>query len=214
MTAVTTNQPRPASRPNLAIRWERAGQRARIADVHVSAIDSLGTYRVTSASHLGVTYESDGVHCTCQAAANGDPVCLHRAAVRDHINVQKPYCAVCNGTGVEHISIWDWKVGCAATVSQIPCQCAQLTDLEPDPPAPSVAPFACDQRELADAIAALSRIDALLIPFNRDLEFGDGAYCQQHSRKHDALLARREIAQQRVWNAEDAVRAMTAQVAA
>lgn len=196
------------SRPNIAQRWERASERARVANVQVTPVDDLGTCRVTSASYPGVSYESDGIHCTCAAYANGDPVCLHRAAVRDHIAAQKVRCPVCNGTGIEYISVWDWRSGCAVTVAQMPCSCTSDADPEPKPPAPPVVLVPTKrEQELADAQAVLDKIDELLVPFNRDMEYGNGSYCQRNSHKHGALLVRREFAQRRVWETEDALKA-------
>lgn len=63
-------------------RWARALERARLAQVRIHRTEDEGTYAVTSASRPGIEYWSDGTYCTCDAAGNGDPVCLHRAAVR------------------------------------------------------------------------------------------------------------------------------------
>jgi hypothetical protein len=193
---------------DLSARWQRASERAKLPNVIVTPIDSVGTYHVTSASHPGVAYATDGLNCTCQAAQFGDEICLHRAAVRDYQAAQI-HCIVCGGGGWEHVSIWDWRAGQAVDLYSIRCSCGCQ---EPEPPAPAAAQV---QRELADATAALATIDALLRPFNENLEQGDGSYADRHSRKHDALLHRRELAQQRVWDVQDRVTgAETGQVAA
>lgn len=176
---------------NISSRWERASERARIASVQVTAIDDLGTYRVNSATYPGVSYESDGTLCTCQAAANGDPVCLHRAAVRDHIAAQQSRCPVCNGTGVEFISIWDWKAGCAVNLYSQPCECT--TDRAPEP-APGVAELTKEleetEAELAESHDRLYRLNVIL---NRDGRLSSSDYrelCREGDRNralHDRI---------------------------
>src|SRR5690349_5038823 len=113
----------------LTARWQRAGEWAKLANVIVTAIDQVGTYQVTSASHPGVAYATDGLNCTCQAAQFGDAVCLHRAAVRDYQAAQVQ-CTVCGGCGWEHVSIWDWRAGQAMNLYSIRCSCQ--TDPERD----------------------------------------------------------------------------------
>ena len=127
----------PADRGEQAMRWARALERAQLAQVEITAIDDLGTFQVTSASHHGVVYFSDGIHCTCKAAEVHDPVCLHRAAIRNHQAAEKP-CTACGGSGWEHFSIWDWRNGCAADLYSIRCGCQDTEESEP--PAPAAGP--------------------------------------------------------------------------
>jgi hypothetical protein len=70
-------------------RWEAALARAKSAGVKVYEL-GRGRYAVTSAHDTGKAYEVTTVPetCSCPAALGGDPVCLHRAAVRDHLNPQ------------------------------------------------------------------------------------------------------------------------------
>jgi hypothetical protein len=67
-------------------RWEAALQRAKDAGVKVYAL-GYGRFAVTSAHDAGKAYQvtTHPETCTCPAAQGGDPVCLHRAAVRDHL---------------------------------------------------------------------------------------------------------------------------------
>lgn len=70
-------------------RWKAALARAKQAGVKVYELGH-GRYAVTSAHDPAKAYEVTTVpeSCTCPAAAGGDPVCLHRAAVRDHLQPQ------------------------------------------------------------------------------------------------------------------------------
>lgn len=84
-TMSTQSAARPVSlvHQNTPDRWRRALERARSAQVKVFRLDS-NRFAVTSAHDPGRAYEvtrrPEG--CTCPAAQAGDPVCLHRAAVR------------------------------------------------------------------------------------------------------------------------------------
>jgi hypothetical protein len=72
-------------------RWEAARNRAHLANVQVRQLAGSGQWIVTSASDPTVAYETDGVTCNCAAALlGGDPVCLHRAALRDHLALPDP----------------------------------------------------------------------------------------------------------------------------
>jgi hypothetical protein len=76
---------------NLAERWQRASERARLAGVQVRQLAGSGQWIATSASDPTVAYETDGVICNCAAALlGGEPVCLHRAALRDHLAPPDP----------------------------------------------------------------------------------------------------------------------------
>lgn len=67
-------------------RWEAALDRAKAGGVKVFDL-APGRYAVTSAHDASRAYEvqTQPETCTCPAALGGDPVCLHRAAVRDHL---------------------------------------------------------------------------------------------------------------------------------
>ena len=86
--SATANVLVDVSRPRLDLgeRWLRAAERARLAGVQVRQLAGSGQWIVTSASDPTVAYETDGMACNCAAALlGGDPVCLHRAALRDHL---------------------------------------------------------------------------------------------------------------------------------
>lgn len=230
--SVTVHIPDIASRVPAPVRsdsperWARASERALLAQVIVTPIDELGTFRVTSATYPGVSYESDGMHCTCQAAAHDDPVCLHRAAVRDHLDAQRP-CPTCGDSGIEWISLWDWRNGCAVS-HMVACGCTQrrcvdqlADDIDADLDAifdqlaqPVRTEIETLERELADAKAVLARIDDQLEPFNYDLKYGDGRFELANRRQFDRLMRQREIADQRVQDAAAAVNAARGKSAA
>ncbi len=67
-------------------RWAAALKRAQDAGVKVYEL-GRGRYAVTSAHDPSKAYEVTTVpeRCTCPAAQAGDPVCLHRAMVREHL---------------------------------------------------------------------------------------------------------------------------------
>ena len=72
-------------------RWKSALARARLAGVQVRQLAGSGQWIVTSASDPTVAYETDGTTCNCAAALlGGDPVCLHRAALRNHLDRPEP----------------------------------------------------------------------------------------------------------------------------
>lgn len=118
-------------------RWEAALKRAHAAGVKVYELGQ-GRYVVTSAHDPAKAYEVtiQPETCTCQAGTSGDPVCLHRAAVRDHLAPPRPPCSICHGTGRDYMSVWDWRNGRAATLYDVPCECTQRKP-DPEPPTPS-----------------------------------------------------------------------------
>jgi hypothetical protein len=149
---------------DLGARWQAASERAKLANVVVTPIDSVGTYQVTSASHPGVADATDGLNCTCQAAQFGEEVCLHRAAVRDY-HAARVRCSICGGCGWEHVSIWDWHTGQAMDLYSIRCSCQ--TDPEPEPRAPAAGTL---ERGLADAYDELDRNHAVLHRYQSELD--------------------------------------------
>ena len=180
------------------MRWARALNRAKSAGIQVVSLDHE-RFVVTSATVPGIAYVSTETACGCPAAQRGDSVCLHRAAVRDQMARQT--CSNCAGSGYYASALTNWD--------GVRCECQN--DPKPEPPAPAVSSL---ERELADATEALAKIDDLLVPFNESIEYGDGKYAYQHRHKHDALLSLREIAQQRVWDTADALKAQQTATAA
>ena len=75
-------QQQTTRRPESPARWTAALARAIAAGVEPLQVAGTGEWVVTSATRLMTVYETDGDSCTCEAAAAGDAVCMHRAAVR------------------------------------------------------------------------------------------------------------------------------------
>lgn len=71
------------TRPNTYRRFEAACERATAKGIRVLA------YRdgraIVSASNGRDAYMTDGHTCSCRAAIEGDPICLHRAALSMHL---------------------------------------------------------------------------------------------------------------------------------
>ncbi len=191
--------------PGTPERWAKALDRANAALVEVTEIEP-GLFRVTSASHPGVSYECTVPHCTCDAWANGDEVCLHRAAARDFIARQQlaalpTQCPYCDGTGWEYVAIWDWRNGRPMTVVDQACTHCQ----RPEIPAP-VAPVSPLVTELEEAKAELTRTYAIL------------DRCNEKIARRGQLSARDELAFTRATERANAlsarIHALKTQVAA
>ena len=76
------------SRPNSMDRWTAALKRARMEGVSVRQLTASGAWIATSATDPHTAYEVSIHRCTCKAAEFGfDPVCKHRAALREHLDV-------------------------------------------------------------------------------------------------------------------------------
>lgn len=71
-------------RQNTPERWQAAFERARRSGVTIYEV-GIGRYVVTSATQRHRAYETDGVRCSCPAGYSGDPVCVHRAALRGYL---------------------------------------------------------------------------------------------------------------------------------
>lgn len=191
--------------PGTPERWAKALERANAALVEVTEIEP-DLFRVTSASHPGVSYECTVLHCACDAWANGDEVCLHRAAARDFIARRQlaevpTQCPYCGGTGWEHWSIWDWRSGRPLTVVDQRCTHCQ----PPDAPAPvaAVSPLIT---ELDAAEAELARTYAILDRLNEKI-----ARRGQLSARDDLAFGR---ATDRAAELSARIRSLKAQVAA
>lgn len=78
----------PISRPNTRERWRAALARARREGISVRQLTASGAWIATSTTDPYIAYEVSVHRCTCPAAQLGDdPVCKHRAALRDHLGV-------------------------------------------------------------------------------------------------------------------------------
>jgi len=94
-----------AARTESPERWERALARAVAAGIDCLEVGGAeGMWAVESQSRPGVCYLVDaaGTSCGCQAAAGGDPVCLHRALARflaGDLALPSVACPACFGEG-------------------------------------------------------------------------------------------------------------------
>lgn len=78
----------PFSRPNTSARWRAALARARQEGVSVRQLAASGAWIATSTTDPHTAYEVSVYRCTCKAAEFGsDPVCKHRAALREQLGV-------------------------------------------------------------------------------------------------------------------------------
>ncbi len=73
-----------ATRPNTPIRWAAALDRARSKGIKLfhDVVDGH-YYALSSDGHT--LYPVSAFSCACIAAVQGDPVCVHRAALRSHL---------------------------------------------------------------------------------------------------------------------------------
>ncbi len=76
---VQTQTRRPVRRATPE-RWQAALKRALDAGVQIRQLAGSGAWVATSATDPTAAYVVSGQACECRAAAEGDPVCLHRAA--------------------------------------------------------------------------------------------------------------------------------------
>lgn len=79
MQTATPTPIRRAVRLATSTRWDAALSRAVAHGIALRYEASTGMAIVESASDVKLAYVTDGRICTCQAGANGDPICLHRA---------------------------------------------------------------------------------------------------------------------------------------
>ena len=74
---------------DLVSRWNRALDRAHAAGITATPVAGKTWYAVTSTDQ-SVVYMTDRDRCTCAAGQHGDPVCCHRALVREITAPQPP----------------------------------------------------------------------------------------------------------------------------
>lgn len=77
----------PANRPNTAVRWMKAAERAVAEGVRVMQLPTCGVWVASSSSDAATAYVVTTDDCECHAGAHGDPVCKHRAALRLHLGL-------------------------------------------------------------------------------------------------------------------------------
>ncbi|MDP9359574.1 MAG: hypothetical protein M3R02_30660 [Chloroflexota bacterium] len=139
---VQTAQTRRPVRRATPQRWQAALRRALAAGVEVRQLAGSGAWVASSATDPRAAYVVSGQSCECRAAAEGDPVCLHRAAfwhaqgvldldpepaatpapvVVEPASAPAATCPTCNGNGIDpacrgHRVTRDYFVHCACCV--------------------------------------------------------------------------------------------------
>lgn len=89
-------------------RWAKALERARSGVTLYR--DEYGHFFATSQRDPNTLYRCGAWNCGCEAAASGDPICAHRAAVRSALGMfepaaapaaqpAEPVCPTCRGDG-------------------------------------------------------------------------------------------------------------------
>lgn len=104
---------------DLVSRWNRALERAHAAGITATPVARKPWFAVSSTDHT-VVYMTDRDRCTCAAAQHGDPVCCHRALVRDITTphpeppaqdaiIERQPCTHCAASGwqASRLSNWD-----------------------------------------------------------------------------------------------------------
>ena len=125
---------------DLVRRWNRALDRAHAAGITATPVAGKTWFAVTSTDH-SVVYMTDAHRCTCAAAQHGDPVCCHRALVRDLTTphpeppaqgavMDRQPCTHCAASGWQSSRLSNWDayrcVNCDGTGSvPVPAVAAQ-----------------------------------------------------------------------------------------
>ncbi len=78
-------QPRRLPRPDTPARWQAALRRALEEGVETRQLAGCGMWIATSSTEAGTAYEVTPWSCECHAGQFGDPVCKHRAALRERL---------------------------------------------------------------------------------------------------------------------------------
>ena len=73
------------TRANTPARWQAALRRALDEGVEVRQLAGCGMWVATSTSSAGTAYEVNPWECECHAGQHGDPVCKHRAVLRERL---------------------------------------------------------------------------------------------------------------------------------
>jgi hypothetical protein len=90
-------------RPDTPDRWFAALERAEREGVSVRQLTGSGAWIATSTSDPHTAYEVSVHRCTCKAAEFGDdPVCKHRARLRDYLHL--PLHGLAPGTAAAETS--------------------------------------------------------------------------------------------------------------
>lgn len=91
MATPATITPRPTTtrtpRLNTPERWQAALRRALAEGIETRQLAGCGMWIATSSSEPGTAYEVTPWGCECPAGQFDDPVCKHRAALRERFGV-------------------------------------------------------------------------------------------------------------------------------
>lgn len=71
------------TRPNTLARWESACE--RVAARNIRVLSFRNDRAIVSSSNGRDAYMTNGHTCSCRAAIEGDPICVHRAAFSMHL---------------------------------------------------------------------------------------------------------------------------------
>lgn len=168
---------------DLVSRWNRALERAHAAGITATPVAGKAWFAVTSADH-SVVYMTDRDRCTCAAAQHGDPVCCHRALVRDLTNPQPEPPAQAVATGrrpCTHCAASGWQSSRLSNWDAYRCEnCDGIGTL----PVPAVA--------AQDRARERETLYAILHTHNEELA-RTGRVSDAKQRRADAAIVRLDV---------------------
>ncbi len=143
----TTMQPTTHRlRPDTPERWQKAAERATAESVQVRQLAGCGAWIATSGTDATTAYVLTPWECECHAGAFGDPICKHRAALRQRlgwimedpepeptppavvavmVRVAEVPCHNCKGDG------WVYAENFAGRIDRVTCWMCDGTGVEP-----------------------------------------------------------------------------------
>jgi len=169
---------------DLVSRWNRALDRAHAAGITAIPVAGKSWFAVSSTDHT-VVYMTDRDRCTCAAGQHGDPVCCHRALVREITTpqpeppaqvvatVEQQPCTHCAASGWQSSRLSNWDA--------YRCENCDGTGYVP---VPAVA--------AQDRATERERLFAVLDAHNAELE-RTGRVSNATQRAADAAIARLDI---------------------
>ncbi len=83
----TAMQSASRTRADSPARWQAALRRALAEGIEIRQLAGCGMWIATSSNQAGTAYEVTQWECECHAGQHGDPVCKHRAALRERLGV-------------------------------------------------------------------------------------------------------------------------------
>ena len=125
-------------RANTPARWQAALRRALREGVEVRQLAGCGMWVATSSSQAGTAYEVTPWECECHAGQFGDPVCKHRAALRERLgalhlgdepepptSAAPAACHNCHGHG------WGYGTVTGGRIDRVTCWVCGGSGMEP-----------------------------------------------------------------------------------